>query len=61
VPDGSIERRKEPLVRGRKDDEVTARPKVRCSSIQFFAVVIDMLQYVNVDDRIELPPSQRFL
>ena len=40
---------------------MTARPKVRCSSIQFFAVVIDMLQDVNVDDRIELPAGQGFL
>jgi hypothetical protein len=40
---------------------VTARPKVRCSSIQFFAIVIDMLQDVNVDDRIELLAGQGFL
>jgi hypothetical protein len=28
VPDGRIERRKQALVRGRQDDELTATPKV---------------------------------
>lgn len=38
---------------------MTARRKVRCRSIQFFTVVVNVLQNVNVNDRIELLASQR--
>lgn len=48
MPDGYVERRKEPLVCERQDNQVTATPKVLCGSIQFFLVVFDVLQDVKI-------------
>ena len=57
MSNGGIERRKEALVRGRQNDNAAAGPKVRRRLIQFFTVVLDVLQDVNVDDRVESWPA----
>ena len=55
VPDGAIERAVEPLVRGRENDELAAGAQVRRRARGLAAVVVDVLEHVDVEDRVEQP------
>jgi hypothetical protein len=54
VSDGFVERREKKLMRRREDDKMAAGFKVACGGRDLAGVVLDMLEHVNVNDRVEI-------
>src|SRR5215472_16042343 len=69
MADGCIEWSEEPRVGGRQDNGTAAGPKMRGGQFQFSAIILDVLQNIDVNDRVEPPvavdrpqgPADRFV
>jgi hypothetical protein len=55
VADSRVERTEKALMGRRKNNEVTARAKVRGRGIELGSVMLDMFQNIDVKDGVEEP------
>ena len=53
MADRFIELAKKPLMRGGEHDQVAAGRDMPGDARQFPAVILDMLQHINIEDRVE--------
>lgn len=53
MPDGLVERRKEPLVRRAEDHQVAAGQQVRGSTRHLSRIIVDVFQHVHIEDRVK--------